>query len=95
MTRPPREKTYHMPLPKKSQTPKIDPKSILLTSNGLAELAGVHRVTVMRALSKTEIEAAAWVDWRGTLAPLFSPSQAIVITRFHTPAHLNHPTVIC
>lgn len=80
-----------MPLAKSAQL-RIDPKKILLTSNGLAELVDCHHATPLSALARGQIEAAAWIDFRGKLSPLFCPTQAMILGRL-LPHDPQPPTI--
>ena len=81
-----------MPLPKSAQQ-LTAPRKVLLSANGISELAKVHRDAVLRELARGNIHADAWLDGRGRLFPLFTPDVAIQLARL-LPPHDPQPTIL-
>jgi hypothetical protein len=74
-----------MPLPKSAHQ-LTAPRKVLLTANGISELARIHRDAVFRELARGTIHADSWLDGRGRLFPLFLPTVAVELARI-LPAH--------
>jgi hypothetical protein len=73
-----------MPPAKSLSTIRSD--RVFLSNYAFSKLLGVHRVTVLRAMSKGYVEPAGWIDSNGNLSPIWTPAQAITLS------HLIHRT---
>jgi hypothetical protein len=61
------------------------PRKVVLTANGISELAHIHRDAVLRELARGTIQADSWLDGRGRLFPLFLPTVAVELARILPP----------
>lgn len=81
-----------MPLPKSAQQ-LIAARKVVLTANGISELAHIHRDAVLRELARGTIQADSWLDGRGRLFPLFLPTVAVELARILPPHNPFHPKI--
>ncbi len=81
-----------MPLAKSARQ-LTAPRKVVLSANGISELAKVHRDAVMRELARGTISAEVWLDGRGRLFPLFLPETAIQLARI-LPPHDRQPIIV-
>lgn len=78
-------------MPRKFSLPPIPSGNVLLTSHGLAQLAGCHHSRPAFALGRGVITAAAWLDLRGRVVPLFTPADAVRLAQSMTPPPVDLP----